>query len=179
MQAKYFYPTFSLFAFKQEFSFFHHIKNRQMVFKLVKMSNNIIHFLLKKELHIMFLTKLQQEEKEAFLELAYLMATIDGKFSVFENPVIAKYQKEMDLEDYKIKGLAIDDILKVFKEERSKHIVLTEILRLVYSDGILHENEQESITLIKKHFGFDANKYATFKDWIVGIKELANYPEHE
>ncbi|TDL74299.1 hypothetical protein E2R56_08935 [Rhodococcus qingshengii] len=127
----------------------------------------------------MFLTKLQQEEKEAFLELAYLMATIDGKFSVFENPVIVKYQKEMDLEDYKIKGLAIDDILKVFKEERSKHIVLIEILRIVYSDGIVHENEQNSIRLIKEHFGFDPNKYASFKDWIVGIKELANYPEHE
>ena len=127
----------------------------------------------------MFLTKLQQEEKEAFLELAYLMATIDGKFSVFENPVIVKYQKEMDLEDYKIKGLAIDDILKVFRDERSKHIALIEILRLVYSDGIVHENEQKSITLIKEYFGFDANKYATFKDWIVGIKEFANYPEHE
>lgn len=127
----------------------------------------------------MFLTKLQQEEKEAFLELAYLMATIDGKFSVFENPVIGKYQQEMDLEDYKIKGLAINDILKVFKEERSKHIVLIEILRIVYSDGIVHENEQNSIRLIKEHFGFDANKYATFKDWIVGIKELANYPKHE
>ncbi|MEH6993628.1 hypothetical protein V7075_13095 [Neobacillus drentensis] len=127
----------------------------------------------------MFLTKLQQEEKEAFLELAYLMATIDGKFSVFENPVIVKYQKEMDLEDYKIKGLAIEDILQVFKEERSKHIVLIEILRIVYSDGIVHENEQDSIRLIKEHFGFDPNKYASFKDWIVGIKELANYPEHE
>lgn len=127
----------------------------------------------------MFLTKLQQEEKEAFLELAYLMATIDGKFSVFENPVIVKYQKEMDLEDYKIKGLAIDDILKVFKEERSKHIVLIEILRIVYSDGIVHENEQNSIRLIKEHFGFDPNKYASFKDWIVGIKELADYPEHD
>jgi tellurite resistance protein len=127
----------------------------------------------------MFLTKLQQEEKEAFLELAYLMATIDGKFSVFENPVIVKYQKEMDLEDYKIKGLVIDDILKVFKEERSKHIVLIEILRIVYSDGIVHENEQNSIRLIKEHFGFDPNKYASFKDWIVGIKELANYPEHD
>ncbi|MEC1521069.1 hypothetical protein P9D43_03335 [Neobacillus niacini] len=127
----------------------------------------------------MFLNKLQQEEKEAFLELAYIMATVDGNFSIFENPVIAKYQKEMDLEDYKIKGLAIDDILKVFKEERSKHIVLTEILRLVYSDGIVHETELKSITLIKKHFGFDANKYANFKDWIEGIKELANYPEYE
>jgi tellurite resistance protein len=150
-----------------------------MVFKLGKMTNNILHLLLIKELQIMFLTKLQQEEKEAFLELAYLMATIDGKFSVFENPVIMKYQKEMDLEDYKIKGLAIDDILKVFKQERSKHIVLIEILRIVYSDGIVHENEQDSIRLIKEHFGFDPNKYASFKDWIVGIKELANYPEHD
>lgn len=143
------------------------------------MTNNIITFIIDKGAQIMFLTKLQQEEKEAFLELAYLMATIDGKFSVFENPVIVKYQKEMELEDYKIKGLAIDDILKVFKEERSKHIVLIEILRIVYSDGIVHENEQNSIRLIKEHFGFDPNKYASFKDWIVGIKELANYPKHE
>ncbi|WP_045515810.1 hypothetical protein [Neobacillus niacini] len=127
----------------------------------------------------MFLTELQQEEKEAFLELAYLIATIDGNYSVFENPVIVKYQKEMDLEDYSSKGATLEDILKVFKEERSKHIVLTEILRLVYSDGIVHENEQKSIRIIREHFGFDSNKYANFKDWIVGIKELANYPEHE
>ena len=127
----------------------------------------------------MFLAKLQQEEKEAFLELAVLMAKVDGNVSIFENPIIVKYQKEMDLENYTIKGVAIDEILKVFKDERSKNIVLTEILRLVYSDGIVHEKEKESIRLIKEHFGFDSNKYDNFKDWILGIKELANYPEHE
>ena len=127
----------------------------------------------------MFLAKLQQEEKEAFLELAVLMAKVDGNVSIFENPVIAKYQKEMDLENYTIKGVAIDEILKVFKDERSKHIVLTEILRLVYSDGIVHDKEKESIRLIKEHFGFDSNKYDNFKDWVLGIKELANYPKHE
>jgi tellurite resistance protein len=127
----------------------------------------------------MFLAKLQQEEKEAFLELAVLMAKVDGNLSIFENPVIVKYQKEMDLEDYTVRGVAIDEILKVFKDERSKNIVLTEILRLVYSDGIVHEKEKESIRLIKEHFGFDSNKYDNFKDWILGIKELANYPEHE
>src|SRR3954471_537888 len=127
----------------------------------------------------MFLAKLQQEEKEAFLELADLMAKVDGNLSIFENPVIAKYQKEMDLENYTIKGVAIDEILKVFKDERSKNIVLAEILRLVYSDGIVHEKEKESIRLIKEHFGFDSNKYDNFKDWVLGIKELANYPKHE
>jgi uncharacterized tellurite resistance protein B-like protein len=127
----------------------------------------------------MFLAKLPQEEKEAFLELADLMAKVDGNLSIFENPVIAKYQKEMDLENYAVKGVAIDEILKVFKDERSKNIVLTEILRLVYSDGIVHEKEKESIRLIKEHFGFDPNKYDNFKDWVLAIKELANYPEHE
>jgi tellurite resistance protein len=127
----------------------------------------------------MFLAKLQQEEKEAFLELAVLMAKVDGVLSVFENPIIVKYQQEMGLDDYAIKGLKMDDILGVFKDENSKNIVLIEILRLVYSDGILQEQEKESIRLIKNHFGFDSNKYNNFKDWIVGIKELANYPEHE
>jgi tellurite resistance protein len=127
----------------------------------------------------MFLAKLQQEEKEAFLELAVLMAKVDGNVSIFENPIIVKYQKEMDLENYTVKGVAIDEILKVFKGERSKNIVLTEILRLVYSDGIVHDKEKESIRLIKEHFGFDSNKYDNFKDWVLGIKELANYPEHE
>lgn len=75
-----------------------------MVFKLVKMSNNIIHFLLKKELHIMFLTKLQQEEKEAFLELAYLMATIDGKFSVFENQLLRSIKRKWILKIIKSKA---------------------------------------------------------------------------
>ena len=69
--------------------------------------------------------------------------------------------------------------LKVFKNERSKNIVLTEILQLVYSDGIVHEKEKESIQLIKDHFGFDSTKYNNFKDWVLGIKELANYPEHD
>ncbi|MEH7245933.1 hypothetical protein V7114_03970 [Neobacillus niacini] len=127
----------------------------------------------------MFLTELQKEEKEAFLELALLMAKVDGNISVYEHPVIVKYQKEMDLGDYSFKGMAIDEILKVFKNERSKNIVLTEILQLVYSDGIVHEKEKESIRLIKDHFGFDSTKYNNFKDWVLGIKELANYPEHD
>jgi tellurite resistance protein len=127
----------------------------------------------------MFLEELQQEEKEAFLELAFLMAKIDGNLSVFENPVISKYQKEMNLKDYKIKNTSLEDILRVFIKERSKHIVLTEILRLVYSDGIVHDSEKASIRLIKEHFGFDPNKYDNFKDWVLSIKELADYPEHE
>ncbi|WML23899.1 hypothetical protein [Neobacillus sp. OS1-33] len=120
----------------------------------------------------MFLAELQAEERKAFLELASLIAKIDGKVSIFENSILIKYQKEMGFEDYKIKGLEIGEILKEFKTERSKNIVLTELLQLIYSDGVFHDQESETIQFIKSYFGFDSNEYGSFKDWIVKIKEL-------
>jgi hypothetical protein len=79
----------------------------------------------------------------------------------------------MDLEDYQIKGVAIDEILNTFKNDRSKNIVLTELLQLIYSDGVMHNHENETVHLIKKHFGFAENEYSSYKDWIDKIKELS------
>ncbi|MEH7072810.1 hypothetical protein [Neobacillus drentensis] len=121
----------------------------------------------------MFLKELQQEEKIAFLELAALIANIDGKVSIYENSLLKKYQKEMELEDYKLQGLAIDEILAVFKNERSKYIVLAEIFQLIYSDGVFHDQEGESVRLIKTHFGFNSSEFGSFKDWVEKIKELS------
>jgi tellurite resistance protein len=126
----------------------------------------------------MFLAELQLEEKKAFLELANLIANVDGKYSVFESKTIKEYQKELEIGDYSIRGITIETILEEFKSERSKNIVLTELLRLIYSDGVFHEQERESVSLIKKHFGFNPNEYDSFKDWILKIKELAKYPEY-
>ncbi|EKN66399.1 hypothetical protein BABA_16082 [Neobacillus bataviensis LMG 21833] len=121
----------------------------------------------------MFLAELHLEEREAFLELAALIAKIDGNLSVYENSFLNKYKKEMDLENYKMKGLAIGDILKIFKTERSKNIVLAELFQLIYSDGVLQDQERESVLLIKKHFGFAQSEFGSFKDWIDKIKELS------
>jgi tellurite resistance protein len=125
----------------------------------------------------MFLAELPTEETEAFLELASMMALIDGNLSIYENSIIEKYKKEIGLEKYQTQGLTLEEILGKFTNERSKNIVLTEILRLVYSDGIFQDQEVESIRLIKSYFGFNADEYGTYKDWIGKIKELSNYQE--
>lgn len=122
----------------------------------------------------MFLAELHQEEKEAFLELANLMAAIDGNRSIFEETIINKFKKEMDLEDYQLKGLMMEDILEIFKTERTKNIVLAEIFQLIYADGVFHHQESESVSQIKAHFGFDSSEFGSFKDWIGKIKELSN-----
>ncbi|WP_284036881.1 hypothetical protein [Neobacillus sp. 114] len=121
----------------------------------------------------MFLAELQPEEKRAFLELAAMIANIDGNLSIFESSVLSKFQKEMGLKDYQIEGLAIENILITFKTERSKNIVIAELLQLIYSDGVFQEKESETIQIIKEHFGFDANEFGSFKDWIEKIKELS------
>ncbi|WP_144554999.1 hypothetical protein [Bacillus sp. X1(2014)] len=121
----------------------------------------------------MFLEELEQKEKIAFLELAAMIARIDGKLSIYENSLIRKYQRETGLEDYQLKGLSIEDILKEFKSERSKYIVLTEIFQLIYSDGVFHDHESEFVHIIKTHFGFDSSEFGTFKDWVEKIKELS------
>jgi tellurite resistance protein len=120
----------------------------------------------------MFLAELQPDEKKAFLELASLITKIDGKQSIYEKSLLEKYRKEMELQNYSIKDLDIEDILQVFKDERVKHIVLAEILRMVFSDGVFNEQERESIRLIKRHFGLNA-EYESFKDWVAKIKELS------
>jgi len=121
----------------------------------------------------MFLEELQPEEREAFLELAELIAAIDGNVSIYESSILHKYQKEMGLEDYKIKGMEMDEILKKFNTKRSKNIVLTELFQLIYADGVFHEQESESVSLIKKRFGFSSHEFGSFKDWIDKIKELS------
>jgi tellurite resistance protein len=127
----------------------------------------------------MFLAELNPEEKVAYLELASLFANIDGNKSIFENSILDEYKKELEIENYTLRGLSIEEIAKVFKNERSKNIVLSEILRLIYSDGVYHAQERESVSIIKKHFGFKANEYESFKDWVSKIKELENYPKNE
>lgn len=43
----------------------------------------------------MFLAELLPEEKKPFLELAFLIATIDGNFlSVYENPILKSIKRK-------------------------------------------------------------------------------------
>jgi len=121
----------------------------------------------------MFLEELHPEEKTAFLELAVLIASIDGKVSIFETSILNKYQKELDLDDFKPTGMALGDILKSFKSERSKNIVLTELFQLIYSDGVFHEQESKFVQLIKEHFGFESEEFGSFKEWIDKIRDLS------
>lgn len=122
----------------------------------------------------MFLAELQPQEKKAFLELAYLVASADGHLTPKEEALLEEYKKEMVMEEsHKIENLSFEKIVSQFQSERSKNIALTELLSLIFSDGVYHEEERKSIQMIKEHFGFNPNQFNSFKDWVENIRKLS------
>lgn len=122
----------------------------------------------------MFLNQLQPEEKIAFFELAHLLASADGILALREELILDEYRQELQIDpDYQIRHLSMDEILQAFQSERSKNVALTELFRLIFSDGVYQDEERRSVQLIKTYFGFDPHHFQSFKDWIWKIKELS------
>jgi len=107
----------------------------------------------------MFLNRLSQEEKKAFLELAYYMAKVDDNFMDEQKEIISQYCFEMSIDDINFDENKFDllKVLKHFKNPKSQKIVLLEIMALVYADNILHPKEQEVLEIMCKEFGLDEN----------------------
>ena len=73
------------------------------------------------------------------------MARSDGKFSKKQKEIIDIYCYEMKIEDieYAENSFNLDSLLKSIKNKKSQKIFLLEIMALVYSDNILHQEEKK------------------------------------
>ena len=123
----------------------------------------------------MFLNMLSQEEKEAFLKLAYLVAKSDEEVSNQEEELINIYCTEMNIEnkDIDLETLSLEEILDDFKSPISQKIVLIEILALIYSDEILHQNEQEIIDRIAEKFNISSTLLLIYQEWAKAMLALS------
>jgi len=122
----------------------------------------------------MFLGLLGKEEKIAFLQIAHHMARSDGDFSDKQKEIIATYCYEMGIDDieYDENNFNLDLILKTIKNRESQRIVLLEIMALVYSDNILHEEEEKILNHMIDIFGFDKNISNLYGEWTKAMLAL-------
>lgn len=124
----------------------------------------------------MFLHQLNRNEKELFLELAYVVAKCDGNIGEEENDIIQTYRKEMmfDKDEYQLKDLAIDDILTGLKNSKNqvKNAVFIEIMAIVLADDIYHEKEKELVSIIKRHLDISTQTHDLIVKWILDMKSL-------
>jgi len=123
----------------------------------------------------MFLGFLQEKEKVAFLQLAHHIARSDGDFSDKQKEIIDTYCYEMNIDDIKyIEGnFDLDSILKSISNKESQKIFLLEIMALVYSDNILHEEEEKILNRMINIFGLDKNTAMLYGEWTKIMLALA------
>ena len=94
----------------------------------------------------MFLSLLDEKQKDGFLNLVVNAAEVDGVVSDLENSQIQAYCNEMsvELKDRKEYSLSTDEIIKEFSNSNEivKKAVFAEIAALLLVDGIAKEEEE-------------------------------------
>lgn len=116
----------------------------------------------------MLLMKLESKEKFSFLQLAHYLARIDNKFGEREMEIILEYCAEMGIENldsFDMEKFNLDNILKDFKSERSKRIVVLELMILIHIDHSFNINEQILMEKISNSFGIDLEDVNDYSQW--------------
>jgi len=123
----------------------------------------------------MFLNRLQEDEKVAFLELAHHIARSDDDFSEEEEDVIAIYCYEMGIPDVHYENNAFDlaETRTVFKSRASQKILLLELMALIYSDSRFDEAEQEIINKILQIYKIDNSLIKIYAEWAKTILSVS------
>lgn len=127
----------------------------------------------------MLLMKLESKEKFSFLQLAHYLARIDNKFGEREEEIILEYCTEMGIENldsFDMENFNLDNILKDFKSERSKRIVVLELMILIHIDHSFNINEQILMEKISNSFGInieDVNDYSQWGKSVAMLYEVA------
>jgi hypothetical protein len=116
----------------------------------------------------MLLMKLQSKEKFSFLQLAHYLARIDNKYGEREEEIISEYCTEMGIENldsFDMDKFSLEDILRDFKSEASKRIVILELMILIHIDHNFNINEQILIEKISSTFGIEINDVNDYSQW--------------
>lgn len=123
--------------------------------------------------------KLQSKEKFSFLQLAHYLARVDSKYGPREEEILLEYCTEMGIENldsFDSENFSLDGILKDFKSEQSKRIVILELMILIHIDHTFHLNEQKLMQQISQNFGInleDVNDYSQWGKSVAMLYEVA------
>lgn len=122
----------------------------------------------------MFLNRLQNDEKIAFLEIAHHIARCDGKLCNKEEEIISAYCTEMTINDitYDDTKFDLNIALSKITSTISQKIIILEIMALIYSDDILHHEEIKLINKMIETFGLNQNISVVYAQWSKAMLSL-------
>ncbi|SEA29263.1 hypothetical protein SAMN05216349_108125 [Oribacterium sp. KHPX15] len=101
----------------------------------------------------MFLNSMNSDEKEAFLELAYKLAQVDGNYSKDEEDIINSYKAELNIKNVG-DTRSVDELIDFFatRNEPVKKIILFELYGMICADSKIEKSETEMFDKLKSKF---------------------------
>lgn len=114
----------------------------------------------------MFLEKLDEREKEVFLDLAKYTAKTNGMVEDSEKTMIQRYCREMGINEGKMyDSKSVDEAAAFFAERPGKvrNIVLTELLMLTYADKKYDKEEKAFLKDLADKMKIGKDSYDTLK----------------
>jgi len=116
-----------------------------------------------------------KEHKEAFLELAHVMAEADGFISGKERGYMQSFMYEMNMEREQAapsEARELSDIIGSLRDDHVKSIFFMEILLLMHVDGDYNDEERQVVKDLKQLFGFSDEKYEAYRDWVIRMDRM-------
>lgn len=102
----------------------------------------------------MLLYKLQDKNKQLFMELELLLVNVDGDYSESEKNLVQRHCKEMGIEPIEYDGdLKLDDILQKINEGMTvmeKKIIFIELITVAMIDGVYDNKERQFVDSLRK-----------------------------
>ena len=121
----------------------------------------------------MFLHELSHAQREAFLILARQVIDADHRLAIQEVERLDRLYTEAGVEPEMAEAaVAVDDLQEVFTSERSRVVVVLDLLLVGYADGTLHPSESEAIRQIGARLGLDAGVWEHALDWAMRLHQL-------
>ncbi len=110
-----------------------------------------------------------------FYNLAHYLARVDNNFGKEEEEVILEYCDEMGIENidsFDMDSFNLEATLNNFKSQRSRKIVVLELMILVHIDSVFNINEQILIEKISQNFGISTKDLNDFSSWGKSVAKL-------
>ena len=112
----------------------------------------------------MYLSLLGDRQKEAFMDLAYLLSSIDNDFSDEEHMVMDSYLNELGITyDYEANVKNESEIVAVLNagsDDSEKKVIIFELVSLAMSDENFDDNERAFIGRLCESFGFNPSFFS-------------------
>jgi uncharacterized tellurite resistance protein B-like protein len=123
----------------------------------------------------MFLNRLNQEQKKAFLAIAMKIIGADGQLDPKERQMIEGMRYEMGLfseTDIATGYVSVEELAKPFDTRESRTILMLESIALAYADEKMHGEEQKILREMALIFDFSEEQAAAMENWVLRYKEL-------